>query len=192
MLSSSVCYSQNSKINLFITDKVIYAQNGNIEINTCLSNNKDLSYILYNYLAVSNPIAMEKYFQTTDVTAGLVIYLKDCTGHFIPMEYPLGEPVPGHPAETLCADIQIDSTNNEYIKKMIFLKGNSSFKNRFCFDLYYSGVKKGTYKLYLFYSSGDNLRNVIPEEDMLSISKKYNAIEYKGWFRSNEVKLIVK
>lgn len=191
-LLSFSCYSQTGKVKLHITDSVIYAHNNYIEINTRLSNNQDSSFILFNYLAVSNPIALEENFHSRDVTTGLIIYIEDSFGKTIPMNYPLGEPLPEHPAETICPGTLKDTSGNEFIDKMIILKKKSAFMNKFCFDLYYSNATKGTYKLYLFYYSGDNIKNVVSKDDLQSLSKKYKASIYKGWIKSNKVKLIVK
>jgi len=185
-------YSQTSNLKLLITDTIIFSRNNRIELNTKLINRQTSSYILFNFLAASNPFSVEQEMHNLDATAELCVFIKDSKGNFVDGSYPLGDAEFGHSVETICPDVIMDTSDNEFINKMIVLKANSSSINKFCFDLYYySGLKKGTYFLYLFYVSGYNIPNVVSNEELTIITNKYKAKVLQGWLKSNIVKLVI-
>ncbi len=165
------------------------------ELDVSLVNRTDSAYILYAFKRVDEAISDEKFLMTDSITSGNEIYVLDSTGKMVyPSDFTLGDPIllrdsisENYPAERTALTSEERFDLGKVVvrpqSKIDCISLEVNFKDH--------NLDVGIYSIYLLYHSGIYLYSIIPESKVRSQEKKYSAQAYKGWFKSDTVRLVV-
>ena len=70
-----------------------------------------------------------------------------------------------------------------------YLPAGGKIRKRFGLDMKYYDLKSGQYHINIIYCSGKNLYNLVPKQEVLRLEEKYKAKEFRGWVKSNTLKV---
>lgn len=176
------------EIEFKILDERLYLVDSQISINVQVTNNTDTSFLMFSFESLHESLSKESYYANNNFNypSGLAMFIHDKSGNRLE-EQPLSNDY-----------IDFDDlremkkkSNMAYVDRMLLLKANATVSIPVQMDLKYYSPKPGEYSVYLIYYSGKNLYNFVSEEQVRSDEKKYNAKEFRGWLKSDTVKLIV-
>lgn len=201
---------ERGKIDYRILEREVHLRNEspNFEVTVELENSTSRNLILYGFRRTYSPFLSDSLLCIDRPGAGNAIFVTDSLGNMMPDEITIemhgGEyfqkPVTDDSLSSVLKKVRSDYMNGKEILKVgqkrqakvkIDLKNNPAL----------SQLKPGKYLMYLMYYAGDDLTRVvegtpfgvspIEEATMKSDEKKYNAIVFRGWIKTNKINLVV-
>lgn len=193
--------SEEDSIGFIILEKAIHVQvnKSSFEIPVVLSNSSQENFILYaftrGFITTSeDSIFVNVLSQPGRSGAGNAMFVLDKYGNRQSLVIDdcddCEEPDPiSHRNDFLT--ILRDSTKRKYMETTEFLKAKSKRKTRIRIRLGNIKLSKGEYQFYMIYYAGSNLGEIIGEPTMKEDIIIHRGIVFKGWTKSNTIKLIV-
>ena len=191
------CTNPESKsrdsLELIIAESNITINQGDLNhmFNVQLFNNIDTSLILYNFKAVESGLLSEEDYMNGDCTAGNALFtLKD--NLHLPAVTSIPDEIHNNLITKETLENVLDSLANIFKDRAVIIKGKSSQKFSVSIDFAGFDFSPGEYSMYLIYYTGMNLGNVVSHAKQENDSQMNNVQVFKGWIKSNSVKLTVK
>jgi hypothetical protein len=202
--------SETGNISYTIEDKEVRIKKDSsyFEITVELSNSSDKNFILYGFKRISDTTLSDSLLCVERPGAGNAIFITDNDGNRMPEEFTYEI----HGDDYLQSPMTEDSLNSvfkkirsEYMGGKEVLKSGERKRIKLKVNLKshpsIDHLTLGEYLVYFIYYAGDDLTKTI-EESPAKVSlvdesvikadqKKHKAIVFKGWVRSNQLKLIV-
>lgn len=186
----------NKDFDLKILNEVLIPTNDRLEIDIRLINNTDTSYLLFAFKLLGEAIGDENfYIEDENITSASDVFILDSKGlQVFPADFTVSPPEDMDYKPTSLDTLQnsLARTGKAYEKGMLYLPAKSEINEELVLDFKYHDLKPGTYGLFLIYYSGKNLYNIVPEEKVREREKELTAQEFRGWIKSDTVKLIIK
>lgn len=199
-------YDANTKLELTILDKELFLKPGDewLMLNISITNKSDSSFLLYDFKVIEpGSSSTEELMQPYWVVMNGIFAFRDSTKLSIFSIQPL--PGIGLPESVIHIPNLMEIVGNRIYDEKLLLKKNETWsgklsafvsKKRLLKQKYYEemeGIKiAGEYDLFLIYSCGVNITNVVDEEKIREDEKANDAILFQGYVRSNTVKLTIK
>ena len=78
-----------------------------------------------------------------------------------------------------------------YSRNTQYLNGNNRKIVKLKVELGNAVVKKGIYQIYLIYYCGNDIADIISENQLKENERKHKMMTFKGWIKSNAIKIFV-
>lgn len=187
-ISSEKAEKSLDDIELRILNERLYLKENQILINVEVINNTDSTFLMFSFESLHESLSKEAYYANDNLNypSGHAMFIHDKEGKAL-KEHPL----PDDYVDFDDLKKMKKKSDNAYIDRMLLLKANESVKIPLQINLKYYRPDPGEYSVYLIYYSGKNLYNFVPEDTVKMYQEKYSAKEFRGWLKSDTVKLIV-
>jgi hypothetical protein len=181
------CIDLNGQVEYQIINNQLYSKDNKIHLTVKLTNNSNTSLLMYNFSLLHEGIFKESYYtEKLNYPSGTAMFIYDKDGNRL--EYQ--EPELGKVDFDDISDMKKRS-DDAYINRMIKLKSDTIIEVSLDIDLQYYNPPPGEYNVFLIYYSGNNLNSFVPEKKVKEMEEQNNSIAFKGWIKSDTVKLIV-
>lgn len=202
--------SETGQIRYSIVDKEIRIKKDSpyFEITVELDNLSDRSFIMYAFKRISDTALSDSLLCIERPGAGNAIFISDNEGKRMPEEFIIemhGDDYLKNPETEDSLYNIFKKIRSEYVGEKEVLRSGEKKNVKLKIDLKshpsIDQLASGEYFVYFIYYAGDDLTKPVEEspakaslvdEDLIKQDqKKYKASVFKGWVRSNQVKLIV-
>ncbi len=175
----------NSKI-------VVSKRKPNAVVTVYVRNNSVINLLMYNFMtAEGDYLSLLDDYMGGNCTSGMSFFILDEKDKGITPLDMFVDDILGPPITIDTLRNVLNRISESFVRNTLLVHSHSEIKIDIELDFSDFELNKGEYKLFLLYYSGKNLYNVVPEKTVKSDEKKYNAKEFRGWIKSNTVKLIV-
>lgn len=175
-----------------INDKIlIQKSNPQLEFSIKLYNTTEKGFLMYSFGSMEEAFAEDSVYADDNNTAGNAIFIFDKQGNQITPEISIGGKYHYNPITLDTLQNVHERVREKFISNMVYLKPNSVVEDDLEYTLMNHQLDKGEYEMYLMYYSGKNLSNNVEPTKLREDEEKYNAEVFKGWIKSNVVKLLV-
>lgn len=201
---------ERAKIDYRILEKEVRlsSKNSNFEISIELENSTDHNFILYRFHTVYSPFLSDSLLCVEREGAGNAIFITDSLGKRMPDEITIEMHGEDYPQRKVMDDSWthvLKKVRSEYSDGKETIKAGQKRIVRLKFEMKndpaFRNLKPGEYLTYLMYYAGDDLTRavdgsplrvgLIEETTIKADEKRYAAKVFKGWIRTNQIKLIV-
>lgn len=193
MISGCNSYVNHTISIEIISDKIlIQKSNPELIFSVKIHNTTNKGFLMYSFGSMEEAFAEDSVYADDNNTAGNAIFIFDKQGNQIIPEISIGGEYHYNPVTLDTLQKVYERVREKSISNMVYLKPNSVVEINLEYMLTYYQLDKGEYEMYLMYYSGKNLANNVELAKLRGDEEKYDAEVFKGWVKSNVVKLLVK
>ena len=187
-------------IGVLILEKVVHVNlNGSyFEFTVILSNLSDKNFILYafdrGFVATAEDSVFRNVLSQPERGAGNAMLILDKSGNRQRIEVDdcddCEEPDPvSHRSDFLA--VFRDDVRKNYLEATEVLIAKSRQEVKVKVEFREIKIAKGEYQFYMIYYCGNGIDRIIGEQTINEDEKKHKALAFRGWTKSNTIKLIV-
>lgn len=177
-----------------LQDEIILSEDS-ITMKVSIKNNTDTTYLLYAFRFFGEAIGDEGFYTKDDnITSSTDLFIFQENGRQIfPENFDITPPkeIDHKPISLDTLERSLRRTGEAYAEKMLLLPAKSEKLEKLSLRIKYHDLRNGIYNCFIIYYSGKNLYNLVSKEQVLEDEKNFDAIEFRGWIKSDTVKLIV-
>jgi len=191
-------YERGKCFNFQILNKELVLTPGpdQLSVDVAIKNSCDSSFILYDFKIINPGSSNLKLYTQPNYVAGNFLFVLDQKDE---VKY-LFRPWPPKPVGKFISpddsSARVGNAIRQHAERMIenklVLKSNSTWKGKLEALVDKREFAQGEYSFFLIYSCGRNITNVIDRGVIDKEEEISNAILFKGFLKSNTVKLILK
>jgi hypothetical protein len=182
-------------ISFIIKDSKIISDGDKISMIVEIKNNTGNAYLFYAFNLLNEALEDESFYtESDDITSGISVFILDLNGDRIfPSNFFVSPPsnIDYKPITLDTLSNSLIRTARAYREGTLHLRPYSSKTTQLNLSFKFHNLESGEYKLFLLYYSGKNLYNIVAEEIVRSDERAFNAQEFRGWVKSNSVKIII-
>lgn len=187
---------KESAVSITINDSKVFSDGDKISMIVEVNNNTSNAYLFYAFDLLNEALEDEIFYtESDDITSGTSVFILDLNGERIfPSNFYVSPPsnIDYKPITLDTLSNSLIRTASAYREGKLHLLPFSSKTVKLSLSLKFHNLEHGEYQLFLLYHSGKNLYNIVTEEIVRSDENEFNANEFRGWVKSNSVRLIIK
>lgn len=163
------------------------------KLNIKLKNNGDRKLLLYGVKRFETAYAGKDWYIGNDHSFGCALFAFNKKRELIIIK--INDPIQRsyfEHQEKKIYPVNMDSIVNTINKNLILLAPYQTVEETLEIPLLKGNLKRGSYDFYILYFNGKYITNIIDESVIEADEKKYNALLFQGYAKSNTIKLTVK